>query len=162
MLLCYWWRPAAAAPSQPPARKLPDAAGEALKRKKENFKSCSYLPMSGHQWGSDPQDFIFYLFIFIFIYIFYFWPPWRQVEVLRPGIKCTPQQWPKPPQWQRQILNLLHHKRTSRALLFYTSAVGLGFLGNNEVVNENPLWSLKLRKCIVSSQILALLWCLML
>ena len=36
----------------------------------------------------------------------------------RPGIKSIPQQQPKPLQWQRQILNLLHHKRAP-SLYYY-------------------------------------------
>ena len=45
----------------------------------------------------------------IYIYIFFLPCLWH-VEVPTPGIKTIPQQWPKPQQWQCQILNPLHHK----------------------------------------------------
>ena len=47
--------------------------------------------------------------------------PWH-VEIPGPGIKTTPQQWPKPQQWQFQILNLLSHQGTPQ-LYFYILAM---------------------------------------
>ena len=46
----------------------------------------------------------------LFLFLFLFWPhPWH-VEVLWPGIKRAPQQWPKPQQWQHWILSPLSHQ----------------------------------------------------
>ena len=42
----------------------------------------------------------------------FFWPYPQHTEVPMPGIKPTPQQRPKPLQWQCQIHNLLSHKGT--------------------------------------------------
>ena len=41
-----------------------------------------------------------------------FFPHLQHMEVPGPGIEPKPQQWPKALQWQCQILNPLHHKRT--------------------------------------------------
>ena len=47
-----------------------------------------------------------------FYFLFFILPcPWH-VEVPVPGIEPTPQQPPEPLQWQRWILNPLHHERT--------------------------------------------------
>ena len=50
--------------------------------------------------------------------LFIYWPCLSHVEVPMPGIKPVPQQWPKPLQWQNQIFNLLHHKRTQHKCIF--------------------------------------------
>ena len=51
-------------------------------------------------------------FIILCFVLFCFFPcPWY-VEVPEPGIKPEPHHWTKLLQWQRQILNLLCHKRT--------------------------------------------------
>ena len=44
----------------------------------------------------------------------FFWPCPHCAEVLGPGIEPTTQQQPESLQWQRWILNLLHHKRISQ------------------------------------------------
>ena len=49
---------------------------------------------------------------------FVFWPGGQHVEVPGPGIQPLPQQWPELLRRQRQILNLLHHKRTLKRCLF--------------------------------------------
>ena len=49
---------------------------------------------------------------------FFFWPHPQHVEVSRPRI--TPQQQPEQLQWQRWILNLLHHKRTPKIYIWTT------------------------------------------
>ena len=45
----------------------------------------------------------------------FFWPQQCCVEFLGPGTKPAPQQWSKLLQWQHQILNLLHHRGTSKS-----------------------------------------------
>ena len=45
-------------------------------------------------------------------FFFFFLPFPEHMEIPWPGMGPAPQQWPKPLQWQCQILNLLHHKRT--------------------------------------------------
>ena len=52
-------------------------------------------------------------------FFFFFWQHLWHMEFPRPGIKPALQQWPDPLQWQCQILNLLHHKRTSSTYRFY-------------------------------------------
>ena len=41
----------------------------------------------------------------------------QHVEIARPGIEHTPQQWPKPLQWQCWILNPLCHKGTLKKIM---------------------------------------------
>ena len=59
---------------------------------------------------------LFFLFFF-FSFLPSFWPLWQHVEVPRPGVKPVPQQWLGLLQWQRQILNPLHHKGTPGTIL---------------------------------------------
>ena len=42
------------------------------------------------------------------------------VEVPRPGIEPKPQHWPKPLQWQYQILNLRYCKRAPNFIFWFT------------------------------------------
>ena len=44
-------------------------------------------------------------------------PQSHHMEVPRPGIQPVPQQWPKPKQWQHQVLNPLSHQGTPKLLL---------------------------------------------
>ena len=43
----------------------------------------------------------------------------KHVEVPQPENESTPQQWPKPLQWQRQILSPTHHKTTLKVWTFW-------------------------------------------
>ena len=52
---------------------------------------------------------------FIYFSFFCFWPCHQPVEVLKPAINPTPQQQPEPLQWLCRVVNLLHHRRISRA-----------------------------------------------
>ena len=76
--------------------------------------------------------------IFSFVYqINFFWPHPRHVEILRPGVKPAPQQWPELLQWKHWIFNALGHQGTPQINLrgkkmfpnFRQNAVisGLGF-----------------------------------
>ena len=68
------------------------------------------------------------LFLFLFFWLH------QHVQVLGPEIQFAPQQPPKPLQWQCQILNLLHHKRTPVLLLYLTSEV----LSSLEYTDQYP------------------------
>ena len=57
--------------------------------------------------------FIIYLFIYSFI-----WLHLQRAEVPRAGTETVPKQQPKLLQWQRQILNPLHHKRSTGKFIF--------------------------------------------
>ena len=58
-----------------------------------------------HSWVCSSSIFNIYIYI-------YFWPcPWH-AEVPQSSIELSPQQWTKPLQWQCQILNTPHRKRT--------------------------------------------------
>ena len=54
-------------------------------------------------------------------FFFSFWPHPLQAEVPRPGIEPVPHQWPEPPQWQCQILNVLSYKGTPRNINYLCS-----------------------------------------
>lgn len=57
-----------------------------------------------------------------FIILFYFWSHQQHVEVSGPGVKPTPQKWPRPLQWQCQIVNTI---RKLLVLLFKTLYCGI-------------------------------------
>ena len=63
-----------------------------------------------------------------FFFFFFFWWRSQQAEVLGPGIKPLPQQWPKPQQWQCQILNLMSYQRTLGRAPWIKSVPAIGFL----------------------------------
>ena len=56
-----------------------------------------------------------------FFFFFYFWPYLQHVEVPELGSEPTPQQWPKPLQWQCWILNLLHQQRIPCLSFWFTT-----------------------------------------
>ena len=76
-------------------------------------------------------DFFIYLFIL---------PYPRHVEVLGPGFKLTPQQRPKPLQWQCWILNSLHHKGTPKIYYFILEKFIIHIVDLKQFVNDNWFW----------------------
>ena len=117
VLLWLWCKSAAAAPIWPLSWELPCFVGLALGKKNfffniknlfsgSLFPPCwrSLSPVSGWTLTKPSLNHTYFSPSDIF------WGggahPWR-VEVPRPGIEPTPQQQPKPQQWQCWILNLL-------------------------------------------------------
>ena len=56
--------------------------------------------------------------IYSLFFFFFFLPCLWHAESPRPGIEPMPQQWPKPWQRQRQILNLLSHRGPPKIYFF--------------------------------------------
>ena len=81
---------------------------------------AQWVPISGRTSSNDllqnsgvqePAGNCFQPSLFLFIYLF-FGHGSGHVQVPKPWIKPTPQQWSKLLQWKHQILNPLHHKGT--------------------------------------------------
>ena len=71
-----------------------------------------------------------YLLGFLFVWLVhwlagfgFFQPRLWHVEVSGPGIQPMPQQWPKPLQWQCQILNPVSHRGIPRNIFLDPSAI---------------------------------------
>lgn len=73
-------------------------------------------PRMGHTIYVQPcfsSPFVFFHKGFLQNFIL-FWPSLWHVEIPRPGIEPTQQQWPKSQQWQCRTLSPLHHRGTPK------------------------------------------------
>ena len=93
------------------------AAASSIQRVDVNdLKLLCIVNLTISLWGTSYWCFLYYLFICL--------PHPRHVEVLRLVLKPSPQQQPKPLQWQRQTFNPLCRTRTPKSLSFTAALQG--------------------------------------